>query len=78
MHTVAARPGCKVAMVGIGWANFRPGYMNELGKCCSSSCGGIFQTGKSVWILNKCLLAKDGDLISCTLSTSVRILSHSD
>ena len=29
MHTVAARLGCKRAMVGIGWGNSHPGYINR-------------------------------------------------
>ena len=32
-------PGCKVVMVGTGWANFCPDCMNELAKCCSHLVG---------------------------------------
>ena len=29
MHMVAARHGCQSAMVGTGWANSCPGFMDE-------------------------------------------------
>ena len=46
VHTVAARPGCKMAMVGTGWANFCPGNMNKLGKCCSHLVEVYFRQGR--------------------------------
>ena len=41
MHMVAARLGCKGAMIGTGWANSHPGYMNRLRNCYSHIVKGF-------------------------------------
>ena len=49
MHMTAARLGCKRSMVGTGWPNSRPGYMNRLRKRYSHLLGGSFLAGKAFW-----------------------------
>ena len=50
MHMAAARLGCKRAMVGTGWANFRPGCINRLRKHYSYLVEGLFLAGKAAWL----------------------------
>ena len=45
MHMVAARLGCKWAVVGTGWANSHPVCMNGLRKRYSHLVGGSFLAG---------------------------------
>ena len=61
MHMVAARLGCKSAMVGTGWANSCPGCMNRLRKCYSRLVGGLFLVGKATWALSGCLTTDSAD-----------------
>ena len=42
MHMVAAKLGSKEVMIGTKWANFYPGCMNGLTKCCSHLVRGLF------------------------------------
>ena len=52
MHMVAARIGCKRAMVGTGWGNSHPGYMNRLRNCYYHIVRGSFLAGKAPWALS--------------------------
>ena len=61
MYMVAARLGCKSAMVGTGWTNFCPGCMDRLRKCYSHLVGGSFLAGKAAWGLNECLTTESAD-----------------
>ena len=45
MYMVAARLGCKWAVVGTGWANSYPVCMNALRKRYSQLVGGSFLAG---------------------------------
>ena len=45
VHMVAARLGCKWAVVGTGWANSHPVCMNGLRKRYSHLVGGSFLAG---------------------------------
>ena len=47
MHMAAARLGCKMTMVGTGWANSWPGYISKLRKCYSHPSGGLFLAEKA-------------------------------
>ena len=42
VHMAAGRLGCKRTMVGIGWANSRPGCMSRLRKHYPHLSGGSF------------------------------------
>ena len=61
MHMVAARLGCKSAMVGTGWANPHPGSMDRLRKCHSLLVGGSFLAGKAAWALSRCLTTESAE-----------------
>ena len=52
MHVVAARLGCKSAMVGTVWANSCPGCMDRGRKRYSHPVGGSFLAGKAAWALS--------------------------
>ena len=52
MQMVAARTGCKRAMVGTGWANSRPGCIN---KHYFHLAGGSFLARKADWAQIGCL-----------------------
>ena len=58
MHMAAARLGCKMTMVGTGWANSRPGCMS---KCYSHLSEGSFLAEKASWALSGCLPIKSAD-----------------
>ena len=58
-HMAAAGLGCKGAVFGIRKADSCPGCINALKKRYSHFVGGLFLTGKAVWVLNGCLLAKN-------------------
>ena len=55
VHMAAARLGCKMTVVGTGWANSWPGCMSRLRKCYSHPSGGSFLAGKASWALSGCL-----------------------
>ena len=61
MHMVAARLGCKSAMVGTGWANSCPGRMDGLRKRYSHLVGGLYLAGKAAWAVSRCLQTKSAD-----------------
>ena len=61
MHMVAARLDCKSTMVGTGWANSCPGYMDRLRKCYSHLVGGLFLAGKAAWALSRCMTTESAD-----------------
>ena len=52
MHMVAARLGCKRAMVGTGWATSHPDCMDRLRKHYSHLVGGSFLARKAAWVLS--------------------------
>ena len=58
---VAARLGCKSAMVGTGWASSHPGCMDRLKKRHSYLVGGSFLAGKVAWAMSGCLTTKSAD-----------------
>ena len=61
VHMAAARFGGKKAMVGTGWANSCPGYMNKLRKHYSHISGGSFLAGTAFWALSGCLPTESAD-----------------
>ena len=54
VHMAAARLGCKITMVGTGWANSRPGCMSKLRKRYFHHSGGSFLAGKPSLALSGC------------------------
>ena len=48
---VAARLGCKRAIVGIEWGNSCHGFMDRLIKRYFHFAGGSFLTVKAIWVL---------------------------
>ena len=58
MHMVAARLGCKNAIVGPGWANSSRDSMDRLRKHLE---GGSFLAGKAAWALSMCLTTNSAD-----------------
>ena len=62
VHMAAARlAGCKMTVVGTGWANSWPGCMSRLRKCYSHLSGGSFLAGKASWALSGCLPIESAD-----------------
>ena len=61
LHIVAARLGCQTAMVGIRWANSRPGCMDRLRKRYSHLVGVSFLAGKAAWALSGCMTTESAD-----------------
>ena len=61
VHMAAARLGCKMTVVGTGWANSWPGCMSRLRKCYSHLSGGSFLAGKASWALSGCLPIESAD-----------------
>ena len=67
MHMVAARLGCKSAMVRTRWANSHPGCMDRLRKCYSHLLGGSFLAGKAAYALSGCLTPPRVLTVACSL-----------
>ena len=57
----ATRLGCKMTMVGTGWANSRAGCMSKLRKRYSHHSGGSFLADKPSLALSGCLPIESAD-----------------
>ena len=67
MHMVAAILDREKAMVGIGWATFRPDCMDRLKKHYSYLVRDWFLARKAAWALSGCMTTKSADY--CMLVT---------
>ena len=61
VHMVAARVGCKRAMVRIGWATSHHDCVDRLRKHYSHLVGGWFLARKAAWALSGCMTTDSAD-----------------